>query len=69
LSESCDRSWEPVVALAVYAQAMRMSDEERTRLRALVEGAPEDARVNAESTQRTKVAANAGLTGVNERTD
>lgn len=59
----------PSLALAVYAQAMRMSDEERTRLRALVEGAPEDARVNAASTQRQEVAANAGLTGITKRTD
>jgi integrase len=30
----------PSLALAVYAQAMRMSDEERSRLRALVDGRP-----------------------------
>jgi integrase len=29
---------DPSLALAVYAQAMRMSDEEKTRLRALVNG-------------------------------
>jgi hypothetical protein len=29
---------DPSLALAVYAQAMRMSDEEKLRLRALVDG-------------------------------
>ena len=29
----------PSLALSVYAQAMRMSEDERSRLRALVEGA------------------------------
>jgi hypothetical protein len=35
-------------------------------MRALVEGAPEDARVNAGSTQRQEIAANAELTGITE---
>lgn len=51
----------PSLALSVYAQAMRMSDEEKARLRALVEGGPpssEAARVNAGSTQGPDKAAN-----------
>jgi hypothetical protein len=48
----------PSLALTVYAQAMRISDEEKNHLRVLVEGAPEDARVNAGSTQGPETAGN-----------